>query len=109
MLDLPLEQLKMVQAILQEHIPEFEVWAFGSRIKGTVKIYSDLDLVIRGQTRLPARRRNLLEEAFQESTLPIRVDLLEWCEISSSFQKVIEKAYVVLQPGTVDCVTDNDK
>ena len=40
-----------------------------------------------------------LKEAFEESDLPFRVNVLDWHEISPEFQKVIEKAYEVIQAG----------
>ena len=102
MLDLPENQLQGVCGILQEIAPDREVWAFGSRVKGTAKPYSDLDLVIRGEKSLPVRIMNRLVEAFQESDLPIRVDVLEWCAISPAFRQVIEQKYVVVQPANAD-------
>ena len=45
---------------------------------------------------------NRLVEAFQESDLPIRVDVLEWCAISPAFRQVIEQKYVVVQPANAD-------
>lgn len=109
MLDLSAKQLQIVCGILQEIVPDREVWAFGSRVKGTVKPYSDLDLVVRGEKVLSIRTRNRLMEAFQESDLPIRVDVLEWCAISPAFRQVIGQKYVVVQPvntGTADGNTD---
>ena len=102
MLDLPENQLQLVRGILQEIAPDREVWAFGSRVKGTAKPYSDLDLVIRGEKDLPIRIMNRLVEAFQESDLPIRVDVLEWCAISPAFRQVIEQKYAVVQPANAD-------
>ena len=102
MLDLPENQLQLVRGIFQEIEPDREVWAFGSRVKGTAKPYSDLDLVIRGEKDLPIRIMNRLVEAFQESDLPIRVDVLEWCAISPAFRQVIEQKYVVVQPANAD-------
>ena len=102
MLDLPENQLQLVRGILQEIAPDREEWAFGSRVKGTAKPYSDLDLVIRGEKDLPIRIMNRLVEAFQESDLPIRVDVLEWCAISPAFRQVIEQKYVVVQPANAD-------
>ena len=32
---------RIVSSILQKHVPQYEVWAFGSRAKGTAKRYSD--------------------------------------------------------------------
>jgi hypothetical protein len=37
-----------------------------------------------------------LKEALQESTLPIRVDVLDWNSISEEFRGVIEEGYGVL-------------
>ena len=35
-----------VRRILRAYVPEYEVWAFGSRAKWEAKPYSDLDLAI---------------------------------------------------------------
>jgi len=43
-----------------------------------------------------------LKEAFEESDLPFRVDVLDWHETSREFQTVIEKAYEVIQAGSAD-------
>ena len=99
MLDLAENQLKLVRDILQELVPEREVRAFGSRVKGTVKPYSDLDLVVMGEAELPVRTLYRLEEAFQESELPIRVDVLDWNAISPTFRQVIDREFVVLRQG----------
>ena len=44
-------------------------------------------------------RLRRLKEAFEESDLPFRVDVLDWHAISDRFHKVIEKKYEVLQKG----------
>ncbi|MBF0612488.1 MAG: nucleotidyltransferase domain-containing protein, partial [Magnetococcales bacterium] len=41
LLDIRPDHLKMVQEILKKHLPDQEVWAFGSRVKGTAREYSD--------------------------------------------------------------------
>ena len=38
-----------------------------------------------------------LKEAFEDSDLPIQVDVLDWQEISQSFREFIAKDYAVLQ------------
>ena len=78
-------------------MPDCEVRAFGSRITETTKPYSDLDLILVGRTALNADRFRHLKEAFEESDLPFRVDLLDWNRISPSFRTVIEKQYEVIQ------------
>lgn len=88
-----------VARILQAQVPELEVWAFGSRVKGTAKPYSDLDLALITAHPLSLERSGALREAFDESDLPIRVDLVDWATTSASFRKIIEQNKVVIQAG----------
>ena len=97
MIDLNPNHLATVERILAEHVPECEVRAFGSRATWTAKDYSDIDLAIVGKGPLDWRTLGRLKEAFEESSLPMRVDVLDWHDISESFRKVIERDYVVLQ------------
>ena len=96
-IDLNPNHLGTVKAILAEHVPECEVWAFGSRATWTAKDYSDLDLAIVGKGPLDWRTLGRLKETFEESSLPMRVDVLDWHAISESFREVIERDYVVVQ------------
>ena len=99
MIDMKPEQLLEVRRILEEHLPGWEVRAFGSRVTGRTKPWSDLDLAIVGPEPMGLRRRGRLVEAFQESTLPFRVDVLDWHDVSPSFQAIIAKQYEVIQAG----------
>jgi len=72
------------------------VWAFGSRVTGTAKPFSDLDLVIRTEQPLPLEKLAALNDAFDESDLTIRVDLLDWAATSATFREIILRRYVVL-------------
>ena len=76
-------------------MPECEVRAFGSRATWTAKDYSDLDLAVVGEGPLDWRTLDRLKETFEESDLPMRVDVLDWHAISDSFRGVIERDYVV--------------
>ncbi len=69
---------------------------FGSRIKGAAKDWSDLDLAIVGSAKLEQHALYDLKEAFEESDLPIRVDVLDWHGISPEFQAVINADYEVI-------------
>jgi type I restriction enzyme S subunit len=100
MIDIQPDHLELIRNILDRHIPGIEVRAFGSRVSGQKKPYSDLDLVIVGQKQLPQKAYYQLKDAFEESSLPFRIDLLDWHRISSSFRRVIEQAYQVIQKGT---------
>ena len=106
MIDLNPKYLKTIQAILATHIPEYEVRVFGSRVKWTAKEYSDLDLAIVGSKPFGLRLMRKLREAFEDSYLPIRIDLLDWQSLSDGFKKVIAEEYEVIQeanPAQVKC------
>lgn len=96
-IDLDAHDFATVLKILQEHIPQYEVRAFGSRVTGTAKKFSDLDLVIMSKTPLPLLLLGDLADAFSESDLPIKVDLLDWSRIDEGFQKLILQKYIRLQ------------
>ena len=97
MIDLNPKHLKTIQYILAEYVPEYEVCAFGSRVKWTAKDYSDLDIAIVGSKPLSLRQKRRLTEAFEESNLPIRVDIVDWQSISEGFKKIIAEQYEVIQ------------
>jgi type I restriction enzyme S subunit len=101
MIDVLPHYLEIVSKILQTHVPECEVRAFGSRITQTAKPYSDLDLVVVGKERLANKIIYALKDDFEESDLPFRVDVLDWYSISKEFRKVVEKNFLVIQKGSL--------
>lgn len=96
-LDLQPIHLNIVQTILQKYVPDFEVWAFGSRVKGTAKPYSDLDLAIISTQPLSLQVYADLSEAFSESDLPWKVDVVDWATTTEKFREIISQKYVRLQ------------
>ena len=91
------DDVACVLHILAEHIPDREVWAFGSRVCGAPKAFSDLDLAIIGDKPLADVVLANIEEAFRESDLPFKVDVVDWATASDHFRRIIEGQYVVLQ------------
>ncbi len=101
-IDIAPENWAIVSAILQRHVPDREVWAFGSRAKWTAKPYSDLDLAIGAGRRVSLDETAILAEAFSESDLPYRVDIVDWHAIDASFQRIIAGDRALL----IDAVPD---
>jgi type I restriction enzyme S subunit len=99
-IDISPEQWQIVRDILQKHIPQHEVWAFGSRAKGTAKPYSDLDLAV--ISPLSTVLAAALADDFSESDLPWKVDLVDWVTTSDAFRQIIARQKVVLQKSSVD-------
>ncbi len=97
MIDLDARQLGIVMELLAERAPQCAVWAFGSRAAGKVKAYSDLDLVLLGPEPLSRAVLGQIKEAFEESELNIRVDVVDWRTLSAQFRKAIEPHCVLLR------------
>ena len=97
MIDLSPNYLATVKTILAQHVPECEVWVFGSRATWTAKDSYDLDLAVVGEGPLDWRTLGRLKESFEESDLPMRVDVLDWYGISESFREVIERAFTIVK------------
>ena len=97
MIDLAPEQLEIVRRLLAVQVPDCEVRAFGSRVTGNARPYSDLDIILLGPTRLSIGRLAALREAFAESELAIRVDVIDWNAISKNFRNIIAAQFEILQ------------
>lgn len=73
--------LALVRALTQQHAPHHQFYVFGSRVISDaaawqrVKPHSDLDLAIAGEP-LPLEQLFALREAFSQSDLPMRVDIV---------------------------------
>lgn len=87
----------IVQGILQKHVPQYAVWAFGSRAKWRAKQYSDLDLAVIADKPLPLVVSAALADDFSESDLPWKVDIVDWATTSETFRQIIERDRVVVQ------------
>lgn len=112
--------LVQVQALLAQHAPGLQVWAYGSRVAGGAPFAahecSDLDLVLRpGAGQLASSQAvgaddaavaaavQALQAGFEASALPMLVDVWAWQALPAAFHAQIEAAYVVLQPGEDLC------
>ncbi|MDR2643036.1 MAG: nucleotidyltransferase domain-containing protein [Planctomycetaceae bacterium] len=93
MIDISEKELKIVLDIIVKLAPDCEVRVFGSRFKGTAKKYSDIDLAVVGTEKLGIKRLSELKEAFDESDLPYRVDVLDYNAVNENFKKNIDKGY----------------
>jgi len=125
MIDLQPENLEIVRAVLKAHVPQYDVWAFGSRVSRRQQLdvgalltyapiaptplrsdgqgprrahpFSDLDLAIIADRPLDFALLGDICYAFSESDLPIKVDLLDWSCVAESFREIIRNQYEIIQ------------
>jgi len=93
------QELKKISDILKQHVPGYDVWAFGSRVKGDAKQYSDLDVVVMTTQPLSFELQADIEAAFGESDLPFKVDVVDWANTSEAFRDIIDERKLLLQQG----------
>ena len=88
-------------ALLRKHLPDIEVWAYGSRVNGQSHDGSDLDLVLRGPSlkEVPSGQLGDFEEAVQESNIPFLVEARDWARLPERFHREIERDHVVFVEG----------
>lgn len=85
------KELSIVANILKDRS---DAVIFGSRIKGTSKRFSDLDICLKDPIK--DYEYELLKEAFENSDLPFKVDLVDYRRVDDSFKKIIDNEGVKL-------------
>jgi type I restriction enzyme S subunit len=79
------DHLAWVQTLLKHLIPTATVWAF------------DLDLCVDNHQALSFETLAALRDAFAESNVPYKVDVVDWHSVDPAFQALIQKKRVVIQ------------
>ena len=102
LIDIRPDHWEIVRVILHAHVPQHEVWAFGSRATWQAKPYSDLDLAILMAEPLPLALSAALADAFSEAELPWRVDVLDWATTSAAFRAIVQRDKVVVQQKSMN-------
>jgi uncharacterized protein len=96
-IELPADHRRLVLDVLRAILPQStKAWVFGSRTTGRARRYSDLDLTFDAGRRLTLDEIARLTEAFSDSDLPYRVDLVDWHDIDDRWRQIIVAERVAL-------------
>ena len=97
-IDLPAEHRAQALDIIRRRLPEARVWVYGSRVKGRARRYSDLDLMLDDHGRpISASVMGNLDEDFDESDLPIIVELHDLAQTDAGFLARVRKDFLLLE------------
>jgi predicted nucleotidyltransferase len=96
-IDMTDNHLQEVLNLLMEHVPDKRILAFGSRVRHTARTQSDLDLAIPDDKPTDLLTLGLPRDAFEDSSLPFRVDLLDWQRLSPEFPAIILQTGILIQ------------
>lgn len=77
---------------------EVDVFVFGSRALGTNRKFSDIDLGLKSKSgkKISSLAISNIEEDFDESDLPLRVDVVDFTLVSDKFKDVALKKIIKL-------------
>ena len=87
-------ELKIIQNILNEYSCCYDFYFYGSRVKGNFDKTSDLDILIKGQSKMPLDILENLKKKFDESNLPYIVNFSDYFVLDSDFYKLIEPSLI---------------
>ncbi len=96
-IDLSPDHRAQVLGIIRRRLPDARIWVYGSRARGRARRYSDLDLMLdAGGQPIPLRIMGDLDEDFDESNLPIIVDLHDMALTDARFLERVRKDFLLL-------------
>jgi len=70
---------------------KYTVFIFGSRATNKAKKFSDYDIGIIGKKALPWHLLAEIEEAFEESDLPYKIEVVDFANVPRNFKKIALK------------------
>ena len=86
-------QRSLLRQLIDGVLPGAQVAVFGSRATGHARPFSDLDLLFIAPPRLTWAQRGDLRDAFEASTLPFGVDVVELDGLAEGMrQRVLAEA-----------------
>lgn len=93
MINVEERHLRIIKSILKKY--NYSFFVFGSRITQHAKKFSDLDLLYFDD--IPSCVVMKIEEDFEESDLPYKVDLVDYKKCDEDFHKIIGTHYECIQ------------
>lgn len=95
------KEFDIIINILHSHIKKGKVYAFGSRYKNNNRKFSDFDIAIDTDEKLSFEFLNILKDAFEESDLPYRVDIIDYNNISDKFKNIVDSCNEIIYNAKV--------
>ena len=85
------EQISKILKCIYLHEPHLKVFAFGSRVKGTARKYSDFDLALDAGHSLDLSVLIKIKNTLSETDLPIVIDIVDYYSLSPDFKALVDE------------------
>lgn len=83
-------QITKILKCIHLHGSHIKIFAFGSRVKGTARKYSDLDLALDAGSSLDLSVLVKIKNTISETDLPIVIDIVDYCSLSADFKALVD-------------------
>ena len=81
-----------ILSVLKKYAPNSKYFVFGSRAKGDYSQYSDIDIALDcNNSIIPIKILDKIRLEFNNSTLPIEVDIVDLNSIDENFKNIIKE------------------
>lgn len=84
------KEQKTIERILDKYSQDYAFFYYGSRVKGTYEITSDLDVLVKGAAEMPLTVLQGIKEEFDNSDLPYIVNFSDYYNLDNSFYERIK-------------------
>ncbi|MBI4009123.1 nucleotidyltransferase domain-containing protein [Candidatus Roizmanbacteria bacterium] len=75
---------------------KYKVFIFGSRALGDDLKFSDIDIGIKSKRKINSTLLGNIKEAFEESNIVYKVEVVDFSSVSDQFRKVAEQKVIYL-------------
>ena len=92
---LSVKQIAILKDLIQDVFgvhTDLKVFLFGSRATGKQRKYSDIDLALQSKDQTLNQKITILRNKLDESSLPYKVDLVNWDEIINDYLPSVKKS-----------------
>ncbi len=90
-----LKERDIIENILKAY--PYEFYYYGSRVKGDYTKASDLDILVKSETKIPEKILEELSLEFNKSLLPYVVNISEYLLLKPDFYKLIEPSLIKVE------------
>lgn len=88
------KEQRIIEDILDAYADNYSFYYYGSRVKGNFEKTSDLDILIKGEKKMPLLVLSNLKEKFDASYLPYIVNFSDYHNITPDFYEHIKQDLV---------------
>lgn len=89
---------EFIRTTIRSYLPDpgYKVFIFGSRTYDRHHPYSDIDVGVAGDRPIPADILVKMQERFEESSLPVHVDVVDFAGASKDFVRIAGTSTIAL-------------